>query len=853
MRTRLLGRVTGLLLSPRTLLLTGLILLAGAGARADLVILKDGFTLRGKIKQQKDTVFDAGAGLVEIAKLNGFFMVDDGCRRMIFSHNLRQLQEVEDKDVNRNTDLVTLQQRVINLDNFTLPGGSSFLGITPFDDKWERDFKVQGPNGKLAIRQRLSFLSPQFAIVESLRYRWKPRYMTREFEPEVLHKLLLSHRELKPTGKPQEDAARRFRVYRFFVQANLYDMAGRELDSIAADFPNEKDKIEAARDNLRKLRTLQALDEVEQGHKAGRHQWVQDQLALFPTEGLDESQVGRLQTLRTQYETTNATLAQARRLLSELPARLDFTAPRRDLLTEAAAIIRAELAVESVGRLEAFLSLSQQAEKQQQANRKPEYGPDQLLALAVTGWLLGSGSSEAKVETAARLWRARQLVLDFQRTPSADARQRLLPQSQKDGLAACDELSQIIRHCPPPEPYPVLGAQWNVLANCWLQGAAQALNPRPTALVHWPLASSLLVQGASPSGAATLKLTTSQLPANLAFSRRRAIPYLLQLPPEYHHGRAYPLLFVLHQVGEKPDVMLARWSMLAAQNGYLLVAPEWEDGFSNSYEFTTGEHAAVLDVLKDLRRRFQVDSDRVFLFGWGEGGNMAYDVGLSHPDLFAGVLPMGGWPRYFARPYWRNAQQLPFYVIDGAVNGASPKDNRQQFQQWVPRGFPALYIEYESRGLEWFSGELPYCFDWMGRKKRATAEREVGRAGGTLSEEFQVLRSTDDRFYWLSVDGISDRNTNQAGRWRATVIPATLAGRTAEGNQVHVQAHGFRRVTVWLTQGMVDFDKNVSIYVNTQLRHFNRKVVPNLGTLLEDFYQRGDRQRLFWAKVEIGL
>ena len=43
------------------------------------------------------------------------------------------------------------------------------------------------------------------------------------------------------------------------------------------------------------------------------------------------------------------------------------------------------------------------------------------------------------------------------------------------------------------------------------------------------------------------------------------------------------------------------------------------------------------------------------------------------------------------------------------------------------------------------------------------------------------------------------------------------------------------------------------IYVNTQLRHFNRKVAPNLGTVLEDFYQRGDRQRLFWAKVEVSL
>jgi hypothetical protein len=37
------------------------------------------------------------------------------------------------------------------------------------------------------------------------------------------------------------------------------------------------------------------------------------------------------------------------------------------------------------------------------------------------------------------------------------------------------------------------------------------------------------------------------------------------------------------------------------------------------------------------------------------------------------------------------------------------------------------------------------------------------------------------------------------------------------------------------------------------MRWMNRKVVPNLATLLEDFYQRGDRQRLYWVKVEFSL
>ncbi len=67
--------------------------------------------------------------------------------------------------------------------------------------------------------------------------------------------------------------------------------------------------------------------------------------------------------------------------------------------------------------------------------------------------------------------------------------------------------------------------------------------------------------------------------------------------------------------------------------------------------WTLAQHAAVVNVLKDLRRRFNVDSDRMFLLGAGEGGAMALDVGLSHPDLFAGVIPVSAVPNFFSLRY----------------------------------------------------------------------------------------------------------------------------------------------------------------------------------------------------------
>ena len=52
---------------------------------------------------------------------------------------------------------------------------------------------------------------------------------------------------------------------------------------------------------------------------------------------------------------------------------------------------------------------------------------------------------------------------------------------------------------------------------------------------------------------------------------------------------------------------------------------------------------------------------------------------------------------------------------------------------------------------------------------------------------------------------------------------------------------------------MIDFEKPVTVTVNGKIGWANRRVVPDLATVLEDFYIRGDRQRLFVAKLTFGL
>ena len=71
--------------------------------------------------------------------------------------------------------------------------------------------------------------------------------------------------------------------------------------------------------------------------------------------------------------------------------------------------------------------------------------------------------------------------------------------------------------------------------------------------------------------------------------------------PSYQLAAVYSVLIALHQVGEGPKEMLTRCSALALRRGYLLAVPEWSGG-STVYHYSAEEHAAVANVLRDLRR-----------------------------------------------------------------------------------------------------------------------------------------------------------------------------------------------------------------------------------------------------------
>jgi phospholipase/carboxylesterase len=84
---------------------------------------------------------------------------------------------------------------------------------------------------------------------------------------------------------------------------------------------------------------------------------------------------------------------------------------------------------------------------------------------------------------------------------------------------------------------------------------------------------------------------------------------------------------------------------------------------------------AVFESIRGVRRSLHVHSERIFLVGVGEGAAVAYRLGLSYPDRFAGIVALNGWlpARAFRAPVdLRACRSLRILAIHGEWNNRVP-------------------------------------------------------------------------------------------------------------------------------------------------------------------------------------
>jgi len=89
---------------------------------------------------------------------------------------------------------------------------------------------------------------------------------------------------------------------------------------------------------------------------------------------------------------------------------------------------------------------------------------------------------------------------------------------------------------------------------------------------------------------------------------------------------------------------------------------------------------AVFDSIRQTMRSLHVHSERIFLVGCGEGAAVAYRLGLTYPERFAGVVAINGWLPSGFRPLGRlkDCRSLRILVLHGEWNGRAPVEKARR-------------------------------------------------------------------------------------------------------------------------------------------------------------------------------
>jgi poly(hydroxyalkanoate) depolymerase family esterase len=119
-------------------------------------------------------------------------------------------------------------------------------------------------------------------------------------------------------------------------------------------------------------------------------------------------------------------------------------------------------------------------------------------------------------------------------------------------------------------------------------------------------------------------------------------------------GQGMPLVVALHGCTQTAADFAAgsRFDESAERHGALVLYPEqstrenaqrcWNWFLPEHQVRGRGEPAAILGLVEDVRRRYPVDPDRIFIAGMSAGGAMAAILAEQAPDVFSAVGIMAG-------------------------------------------------------------------------------------------------------------------------------------------------------------------------------------------------------------------
>jgi predicted esterase len=320
--------------------------------------------------------------------------------------------------------------------------------------------------------------------------------------------------------------------------------------------------------------------------------------------------------------------------------------------------------------------------------------------------------------------------------------------------------------------------------------------------------------------------------------------YALIVPDSYDPTYLYPVRLFLHggvsrPAWKKDDRWWDRSRQLAGDSVILVLPTSW--GESRWWQLSQVENLTA--ILDELKAGYNVDENRISLWGISDGGTGVYFHGFTVPTPWASLLPLISSPGVLANPtigvdgtmFVANLANKPLFIVNAELDHLYPAEGELPYIELF-RQAGAKVVFRIKRGYG-------HNIDWWPEEAAAMERFANEQTRDPLPD--RLVWETDrtdgrNRVHWLIVDELAQRS--HPGR-------VTLVKR---GQTVQVSTSDVRRYRLLISPEEFDLSRPVRVVTNGSTS-FDGVVHSSLATLLKWAARDNDRTMLFAAEIEIRL
>jgi len=362
--------------------------------------------------------------------------------------------------------------------------------------------------------------------------------------------------------------------------------------------------------------------------------------------------------------------------------------------------------------------------------------------------------------------------------------------------------------------------------------------------------------------------------------------FLVALPKDYDARKSYALLFFLHgavnmNIGY-PDYSdesdTTGWNRYytkyAKLNKVIMVYPSGNRDYN--WMYPDKGFYMIPAMLKQIKEVINVDDNRVFISGHSNGATGSFSYAMKQPSPFSGFYGFNTRPRVATGgTYIRNILNRSFFNVSVDQDYYYPpqandslnkvmKDLHADYQDHRYNGFPHWFPQFNESepaykllfndlikrkrdpfrpSVNWECDDVKYgrC-DWISITALDTAT--ATKAAWQTHVNFKINK-------WIVLDKASKpiiRDTIMNGfnyRKRSGAIEANY-----KNNIFKIKASNVKSIRLYLSPGMVDFKKPITVFVNGII-YYHAKPDYDKGFIINEYKSTLDKVALWVNKIDV--